>query len=208
MEFEKSGITLKIDLKSFGIGDAQSFNQENIPKLIFKDARFRNISYNGMEFSEHELKRRFKGQSHVTFGIIQTFTESGSMKLEIASEGDNDYNALALVSKRDIRTKYPQLKLANKELVYDQAKRECIQYLNEYENILNGNIFSVEILDSYNDDKIGSIEILLSNKEDFVSKVLTILGNVGWRTENALMELSNQDEFKKMFDRFDNRIEF
>ena len=43
---------------------------ERIPKLIFKDDKYKKFSYQGIKYDEKELKRRFKGQSYISIPFI------------------------------------------------------------------------------------------------------------------------------------------
>lgn len=207
MEFSKDGVTIYLKHKSFGYNDMRLFILNHIPKIIFKDQRLRKLSYIDIDFNEHQIKRHFKGQTYITFKVIQTFDDNGSIRLKMASDNTTDYNALVMASKRDIRTIYPHLKLANKEYVYQQAKIDCEEFLKDYENLLNGNIFSLKI--TYNDNNtINSIPLLMTNTKDFTMDVISNIGIIQGKAVLAVEEMTKTEEFKEMFNRFDNRIDF
>lgn len=203
MKFSKDGVTIHLKHKSFGYNDMRLFILNHIPKMIFKDPRLRKLSYIDIDFNEHQIKRHFRGQTYITFKVIQTFDDNGSIRLKMISKDAKDYNALVMASKREIRTVYPHLKLANKEYVYQQAKTECEEYLKDYENLLNGNIFSMEI-----DNSNEKIPLLITGTESFAADVLSHIELMQGKVLLAVEEMTKTEEFKEMFNRFDNRINF
>lgn len=207
MEFSKDGVTIYLKHKSFGYNDMRLFILNHIPKIIFKDQRLRKLSYIDVDFNEHQIKRHFKGQTYITFKVIQTFDDNGSIMLKMASKNAKDYNALVMASKREIRTVYPHLKLANKEYVYQQAKTECEEYLKDYKNLLNGNIFSIEI-ENKDDNNNEKIPLLITDLESFPNDVLSHIELMQSKAILAVEEMTKTEKFKEMFNRFDNRIDF
>lgn len=207
MKFSKDGITIHLKYKSFGYHDMRLFILNHVPKIIFKDQRLRKLSYIDIDFNEHQIKRHFKGQTYITFKVIQTFNDNGSIRLKMVPKDTKDYNALVMASKREIRTVYPHLKLANKEYVYQQAKTECEEYLKDYENLLNGNIFSIEIENKDNNSN-EKIPLLITGIESFSNDVLSHIELMQSKVILAVEEMTKIEEFKGMFNRFDNRIDF
>lgn len=207
MEFNKDGITIHLKHKSFVYNDMRLFILNHILKIIFKDQRLRKLSYIDIDFNEHQIKRHFKGQTFITFKVIQTFDDNGSIRLKMASKDTKDYNTLVMASKREIRTVYPHLKLANKEYVHQQAKIECERYLKDYENLLNGNIFSMEI-ENKDDNSNEKIPLLITDTESFTVDVLSHIELMPSKVILAVEEMTKTEEFKEMFNRFDNRIDF
>ena len=124
---------------------------------------------------------------------------------------DLDYDALVKVSKREIRTKYSSLRIASKEEVYNQAKNECQDFLSEYEAILNGNVFSIIITDDVNGNT-KEIPVLISGADIFSANLRTSTKDLfdikDKRFKDFLTELFKQEEFRKMFNRFNNKIDF
>lgn len=207
MKFSKDGVTIHLKRKSFGYNDMRLFILNHILKIIFKDQKLRKLSYIDIDFNEHQIKRHFKGQTYITFKVIQTFDDNGSIRLKMASNDAKDYNALVMASKREIRTVYPHLKLANKEYVYQQAKTECEEYLKDYESLLNGNIFSMEI-ENKDDNSNEKIPLLITDIESFSIDVLSHIELMQGKAVSVVEEMTKTEEFKEMFNRFDNRIDF
>ena len=211
MEFSNNGITIKIYHTEYNLENIQAHRQITIPKIIFLDDRLRRLSYDKMRYDEHQVKRVFKGQTYLTFKVAQSFTDKGSMSLRIAEDDTSDYDALVKVSKREIRTKYPSLRIASKKEVYNQAKNECQDFLGEYEAILNGNVFSIIITDDVNGNT-KEIPVLISGADIFSANLRTSTKDLfdiqDKRFKDFLTELFKQEEFRKMFNRFNNKIDF
>ena len=211
MEFRNNGITIKIYHTEYNLENIQAHRQITIPKIIFLDDRLRRLSHDNMRYDEHQVKRVFKGQTYFTFKVVQSFTDNGSMSLRMVEDDTSDYDALVKVSKREIRTKYSSLRIASKEEVYNQAKNECQDFLGEYEAILNGNVFSVIITDDVNGNT-KEIPVLISGADIFSANLRTstkdLFGIKDKRFKDFLTELFKQEEFRKMFNRFNNKIDF
>lgn len=211
MEFRNNGITIKIYHTEYNLENIQAHRQITIPKIIFLDDRLRRLSHDNMRYDEHQVKRVFKGQTYFTFKVVQSFTDNGSMSLRMVEDDTSDYDALVKVSKREIRTKYSSLRIASKEEVYNQAKNECQDFLGEYEAILNGNVFSIIITDDVNGNT-KEIPVLISGADIFSANLRTSTKDLfdikDKRFKDFLTELFKQEEFRKMFNRFNNKIDF
>ena len=211
MEFSNNGITIKIYHTEYNLENIQAHRQITIPKIIFLDDRLRRLSYDKMRYDEHQIKSVFKGQTYLTFKVVQSFTDNGSMSLRMTEDDTSDYDALVKVSKREIRTKYSSLRIASKEEVYNQAKNECQDFLSEYEAILNGNVFSIIITDDVNGNT-KEIPVLISDADIFSANLRTSTKDLfdikDKRFKDFLTELFKQEEFRKMFNRFNNKIDF
>ena len=211
MEFRNNGITIKIYHTEYNLENIQAHRQITIPKIIFLDDRLRRLSYDKMRYDEYQIKRVFKGQTYLSFKVVQSFTDNGSMSLRMTEDDTSDYDALVKVSKREIRTKYSSLRIASKEEVYNQAKNECQDFLSEYEAILNGNVFSIIITDDVNGNT-KEIPVLISGADIFSANLRTSTKDLfdikDKRFKDFLTELFKQEEFRKMFNRFNNKIDF
>lgn len=204
MEYTSNGITIKIERKELNTDDIKQYLRDKLPKIIFKDEDYRLLSYEEMKYDEHQLKKIFKGQTYITFNVIHNFTNG----FKIVSD-KTDCNALVKVSKRDIRTKYPLLRIAAKEDVYEQAKCECEQFLNEYEALLNDYVFDVVIAD--NDKKYLKEVKIIADKDAFIDKVITeyksditfvserTLVPFDNRIDKLMTELYKQSEYNRLF---------
>lgn len=211
MEYTSNGITIKINHRDFKIDDIQEYTRKSIPKIIFKDEKFRKYSYDEMPYDGHQIRKLFKGQTYITFNVLQTLNKDGSVSLNLINN-DKINNALVKVSKRDIRTEYPFLRIASKEDVYDRANNECKWFLREYEDILNGNTFSIEIIDNINGKSkeiptfIGNEMVFHTDLADKVSEIFDLIESNG-RLKCSLDELFKQEEFKQLFNHTNNSIE-
>lgn len=210
MEYSSNGITIKINHRNFKLNDIQEYTMKSLPKIIFKDEKFRKFSYNEIPYDEHQIRRLFKGQTYITFNVLQAFNKDGSISLNFIND-DKISNVLVKISKRDIRTEYPFLRIANKKDVYDMANGDCKWFIKEYENILNGNTFSIEIIDSLN-DKNKEIPTFIGDERSFrtflvdeVSEIFDLLEGNG-RLNRFLNELFKQEEFKRLFNHTNNSI--
>lgn len=171
---------------------------ERIPKLIFKDDKYKKFSYQEIKYDEKELKRRFKGQSYISIPFIILTDNNGVVSLKTTSDEINS-DGVVKVSKREIRTHYQYLRVASKDAVLDCAKENIEETISYYSAILNGNIFDICI--RYKNYEPIRLSHIVANQDDFIKKVLTDLPIIDEELDELILQLNKNTDFIHLFNR-------
>lgn len=196
MEFIKNNIKIIVTKRRLTENYIHTFLNNTEAKIILYNNQ--NLSFDNIKYEPHFIKKRFHGQSYATIPFAYSFDNSGSIQISITSDAIKSLGECK-VSKRKIKELYSMYR-ASKNSVNDKALAIAKSSLSQLANILNGNIFDIEIIDSITDSSL-LIKNFVTSYEDFYGLMIEKLKLVDVNVRNTIQSLTSHDEFIDLFNK-------
>lgn len=150
-----------------------SFLKNSVVKYIFLNNEYKNLSSEPSVSEIHKFKAKYRGNTYIRIPLVAVQHEDDKYIRgfrEIQDIGLAD--GFAVVSKHDLREQYKHLKYANREKRVDFGTELCKEHLEEYNNVLSGEVFKLVIKEDKNNTIVyDKIVIGIDNVTDIISKV-------------------------------------
>lgn len=190
IQYQNGDTKIIVSKKPQPLIDTINFEHRSAVNLFVKGDK--SVCFGELYNDEHELNRRYKGQTYITIPFKYNVDDNELVCFERLPKGTKDYNGLIKISKRFIRLYYG-LRTASKEVVLCKAYEIIDSFLSDYSCMLNDHIFDIIIS---NDTTIMEFSKFLCDKEHFVEK-LTRAADRDFR--DTIEEFSKSDEFVGLF---------
>lgn len=131
-----------------------------------------------------ELKRHYSGRRYSLFPVNY---KQGKLSVDTERKPTNEDFGVLVISRRDLRLKHPEYKLASKETIIGITKDLAVEYINEVNAILKGDYYDIEI---GKDGDVQEMKLLfITNKKELKRYIMSNINFIDKEFDEILNEL-------------------
>ena len=183
LEKENGRYKVQVYKKDFSLDLLNEYYQKAIVHLVIMDNEYDRFGSEQNINNIHDLKKRFRGQTYLFYPIV--FDSSDFIQTD-----EDKCIGYILISKRDLRTNFPSLKLQKTEYVKEIAYEIVRTMIHDLKLLMNGDVYHVVI--NRNGEEYRFDNVIAKDIADLFGKIVDKVDFIDYDFDKFIGEITNE----------------
>lgn len=183
LEKENGRYKVQVYKKDFSLDLLNEYYQKAIPHLVIMDNEYSRFGSEQNINNIHDLKKRFRGQTYLFYPIVFD-------GCEFIQTDEGKCNGYILISKRDLRTNFPSLKLQKIEYVKEFADEIVRTMIHNLKLLMNGDVYHGVI--NHNGEEYRFDNVIAKDIADLFGKIVDKADFIDYDFDRFIEDIINE----------------